>query len=405
MIDHPLKKKKVVLGVTGSIACYKAADLASKLTQIGTSVDAILTRGACNFVTPLTFQSVTTRRAYTDDDLWGNEAHVLHVGLGHEADAILIAPATANTIARLAHGQSDNLLCLTAIAATCPLFLAPAMDGGMFTHPATQANLALLQQRGAILIGPAEGRLASGLVGQGRMSEPTEILGQLRYQLSRGGPLANRTIVITAGGTREALDPVRFLTNRSSGRQGFALAQAALDAGGNVILITSANDQPAPHGASLLSVTSAEEMADAVLAATETADALLMAAAVADFRPAQIAEHKIKKQDGIPSIELTPTPDILQSVAEQKDQMGKPDLLIGFAAESQNLLQNARDKLERKGLHFIVANDINATDAGFAVETNRVTILHRNGEVEKLPLMSKADVSMHIVQHVIDQLV
>lgn len=404
MIAHPLSEKRILLGVTGSIACYKAADLARKLAQAGAFVDTLLTPGARNFITPLTFQSVTGRRAYTDDDLWGNEAHVLHVGLGHEADAILIAPATANTIACLAHGHSDNLLCLTAIAATCPLFLAPAMDGGMFAHPATQANLTLLQQRGVFLIGPEEGHLASGLVGRGRMSEPAEILEQLRYRLSRGGSLANRTIVVTAGRTREALDPVRFLTNRSSGRQGYALAQAALDAGGDVTLITPV-DQPAPHGASLLPVTSTQEMADAVLRATETADVLIMAAAVADFRPAQRAAHKIKKRDGMSSIELTPTPDILQSVAEQRDQIGKPDLMIGFAAESQNLLQNAQDKLERKRLHFIVANDISATDAGFAVETNRVTILHRNGEVEKLPLMSKDAVSGHIVQHVIDQLV
>ena len=229
---NPLMNARIILGVTGSIACYKAVDLASKLAQAGAEVDTILTSGATRFVTPLTFQSVTGRRAYTDADLWGSEAHVLHVGLGHEADLLIIAPATANTLAKLAQGQADNLLTVTALAATCPQLLAPAMDGGMFTHPATAANVATLNERGAVFVGPEEGHLASGLVAMGRMSEPARLLGEVRLLLSRqNGPLTGRKIVVTAGGTREPIDPVRYLTNRSSGKQGYALAQAALDAG------------------------------------------------------------------------------------------------------------------------------------------------------------------------------
>ena len=397
MSDLLLQDKRIVLGVTGSIACYKVADLVSKLAQAGTQVDTILTTGAERFLTPLTFQSVSGRQAYTDADLWGNQAHVLHVGLAHEADLLLIAPATANSIAKLAHGFCDNLLTVTALAATCPLLLAPAMDGGMFTHAATQANLALLKERGATIVGPEEGHLASGLVAKGRMSEPGQILGQIRLLLARGGPLAGRKVVVTAGGTREAVDPVRYLTNHSSGKQGFALAQAALDAGAEVLLITSAM-LPTPTGARRVDVASAQEMADAVLAECQDADALLMAAAVADFRPAQVAGEKIKKQNGLPTLELAANPDILLLVAEQRKQMGRPLVTIGFAAETHSLRENALSKLERKGLEIIVANDVGASDAGFAVETNRVTLLHRGGRVDELPLMSKAAVAERIVE-------
>jgi len=397
---YPLQDKRIVLGVTGSIACYKAVDLASKMAQTGAQVDTILTQGARQFLAPLTFQSVTGRRAYTDDDLWSNEAHVLHVGLAHGADLLVIAPATAHTLAQLAHGMADDLLRVTALAATCPLLLAPAMDGGMFEHPATQANLARLREWGATVIGPETGHLASGLVATGRMSEPQAILGQIRYRLSRGGPLQGRTVVVTAGGTREALDPVRYLTNYSSGRQGFALAQAALDAGGDVVLITTA-DQPTPPGAQRIDVDSAREMADAVLDACQTADALLMAAAVADFRPAHSAHQKIKKGQGTPTLELVRNPDILLEVAQQKERNGNPDVVVGFAAETENLLHNAREKLNAKRLHLIVANDVSANDAGFAAETNRVTLLDRDGGAETLPLMSKTEVAARVVDRVI----
>jgi len=247
-----LTDKHILLGVTGSIAAYKAADLASKLTQAGAQVNVILTAAAEKFIAPLTFQSVTGRRAYTDADLWGGEAHVLHVGLGHSTDLLVIAPCTADTMAKLAHGLADNLLTVTALAAACPLVIAPAMDGGMFDAPATQANLAALIQRGARILGPAEGHLASGLSGPGRMLEPLEILGHIRAALGKSGKLAGKKIVVTAGGTQEALDPVRVLTNHSSGKQGYALAQAALDLGADVCLISAptALSAPSAHASS-----------------------------------------------------------------------------------------------------------------------------------------------------------
>ncbi len=398
---NPLMNARIILGVTGSIACYKAVDLASKLAQAGAEVDTILTGGATHFVTPLTFQSVTGRRAYTDADLWGSEAHVLHVGLGHAADLLIIAPATANTLAKLAQGQADNLLTVTALAATCPQLLAPAMDGGMFTHPATAANVATLNERGAVFVGPEEGHLASGLVAMGRMSEPARLLGEVRLLLSRqNGPLTGRKIVVTAGGTREPIDPVRYLTNRSSGKQGYALAQAALDAGAAVTLVSSAVGIAPPTGATVIAVDSAQEMADAVLAAVRDADVLLMAAAVADFRPAQVSRQKIKKAGGAPVIELTPNPDILQLVRKQREGAGKPLVVIGFAAETQDLLANAGGKLTRKGLDLIVANDVSQADAGFAVDTNRVTLLRADAEPEILPLMGKDAVAEEIIVRV-----
>ena len=400
MPQRPLQSRRIVLGVTGSIAAYKAAELASKLAQAGAQVDTILTRAATQFVTPLTFQSVTGRRAYTDDDLWGHAAHVLHVGLAHEADLLLVAPATANTLAKLAQGQADDLLSVTVLAATCPLMVAPAMDAGMFAHPATQANLATLVARGATVVGPEEGHLASGLVGPGRLTDPAAIVGRVRYLLTRGGALAGRKVVVTAGGTREPLDPVRYLTNRSSGKQGYAVAQAALDAGAEVTLITTVDTLPLPPGATPVPVATAQEMADAVLEAVRTADVLIMAAAVADFRPAHVVDHKIKKEGGVPTVELTTNPDILLAVAEQRRATGMPVMVVGFAAETDDLRHNAQSKLERKGLNFIVANDVGAPDAGFAVDTNRVMLLGADGWSETLPLLSKTEVAEKVIARV-----
>jgi phosphopantothenoylcysteine decarboxylase/phosphopantothenate--cysteine ligase len=400
MPTQPLLHKRIVLGVSGSIAAYKAADLASKLAQSGAQVDTILTRAATQFVTPLTFQSVTGRRAYTDDDLWGSEAHVLHVGLAHHADLLVVVPATAHTLAKLAQGLGDDLLGVTALAATCPVVAAPAMDAGMYAHPATQANVALLAERGVTLVGPEEGHLASGLVGPGRMTEPAVILGHIRYLLTRKGPLAGRTVVVTAGGTREPVDPVRFLSNRSSGKQGYAVAQAALDAGAEVVLISTVDGLPVPSGACYRRVETAQQMADAVVTASADADVLVMAAAVADFRPVHAAGHKIKKESGPPTVELTANPDILLAVAEQRRALGRPIVVVGFAAETDHLLENAQAKLERKGLSFIVANDVTASDAGFAVDTNRVVLIGVNGWSETLPLMSKAEVADKLIHRI-----
>jgi phosphopantothenoylcysteine decarboxylase/phosphopantothenate--cysteine ligase len=388
-----LVNKRITLGVTGSIAAYKAADLASKLAQAGAQVDVILTGAAEKFVSPLTFQSVTGRRAYTDQDLWGKEAHVLHVGLGHAADLLVIAPCTANTIAKLAHGQADDLLAVTALAMRSPLLIAPAMDGGMYDHPATQANIELLKKRGATFIGPAEGHLASGLSGVGRMLETGEIMGHICILLGTNGPLAGKKVLVTAGGTQEPLDPVRVITNRSSGKQGYALARVALEMGAQVTLITTPTALTPPVGARIMKVETAKQMLEAVLAESVQSDALIMAAAVADFRPKEMARDKIKKEGGIPQIILEATEDILKTVAARRAGRECPRVVVGFAAESRDLLENASHKLKSKGLDFIVANDISASGAGFSVETNRVTLLFADGRKESLPLLSKTEVA------------
>jgi phosphopantothenoylcysteine decarboxylase/phosphopantothenate--cysteine ligase len=406
-----LRDARVLLGVTGGIPAYKVCMLASRLTQAGAAVDVVMTEAATRFVTPLTFQSLTGRPVFTT--MWGAldaalgegqdailPTHVVHVGLAEAADLMLIAPATANTIAKLTHGLADNLLTTLALAARCPLLLAPAMDVGMWAHPATQANVATLRQRGVRFVGPACGRMASGLEGEGRMAEPDEILGHVRLLRGQEGPLAGQRVVVTAGPTREPLDPVRFLSNPSSGRQGFALAQAALDRGAAVTLITGPTHLPTPVGAARVDVATAEELETATLEACAEADLLLMAAAVADYRPVEVAAQKMKKAAGDLALRLTRTPDVLASVAARRAESGFPRTVVGFAAESQELIANARSKLEAKSLDLIVANDVTARDAGFAAETNRVVILDREGGVEELPLMSKTAVAEAILDRV-----
>lgn len=398
-----LAGKRLILGVSGSIAAYKAADLASKLTQAGALVDVVMTDAARQFIAPLAFQAVTGRPVYTSmwaaDSSGGLPTHIAHVGLGEGADLLVIAPCTAQTLARLAHGLADDLLSVTALAARCPLLLAPAMDGGMYAHPAVQANIETLRARGALVVEPDEGRFASGLVGRGRLPETPALIGHIRRALGRSGALAGRRAIVTAGGTSEPIDPVRCVTNRSSGKQGYALAQAALDAGAAVTLISAARGLPAPVGADVVPVETARQMLDAVLAHLPGADLLLMAAAVADFTPAGTAAHKIKKRgaDGL-TLRLVPTADILAEVKQARQRGGFPRVVVGFAAESENLLENARAKLERKGLDLLVANDITAPDAGFAVETNRVTILDAEGGQQPLALMSKARVAEIVIE-------
>jgi phosphopantothenoylcysteine decarboxylase / phosphopantothenate---cysteine ligase len=399
-MNKPYQNKRIILGVTGSIAIYKAADLASKLTQEGSLVDVILTPSAARFITPLTFQSVTGRRAFKDDDMWGHEGHILHVGLGHSTDLVVIAPATANTIAKLALGLADNMLTVTALASNSPLLIAPAMDVGMYSHAANQKNLDILKERGAIIVGPAEGRMASGLTGLGRMVEPPEIMGAIRLALTREGKLYGKKVVITAGGTLEPVDTVRVLANRSSGKQGYSLAQAALDLGADVVLISGPTSLPVPAGAALVNIETAQQMLEAVLSEAACADALVMAAAVADFRPSQPASQKLKKESGIPEVKLELAPDILSAVSQLKSKNGYPCVTVGFAAESQNLLENAIAKLHAKKMDLIIANDITSRDAGFSADTNRVAILDSTGNVETLPLMSKLEVAEIVMERV-----
>jgi phosphopantothenoylcysteine decarboxylase/phosphopantothenate--cysteine ligase len=399
-----LKEKRIVLGVPGGIAAYKICTLASHLTQAGAEVDVVMTEAATHFVSPLTFEALTGRPVYASMWQTSNEGlptHVAHVGVGHAADLLVIAPATANTVAKLAWGLADNFLSVLALAARCPLLLAPAMDVGMWSHPATQGNVVTLTERGAYLAGPARGRMASGLEGEGRLVEPDEILGHVRLVLGRTGPLSGRRLVVTAGPTREFLDPVRFLSNPSSGRQGFALAQAALDRGAAVTLVTGPSHLSAPTGSKRVDVKTAEEMKEAVLEASMEADVLLMAAAVADYRPRRVSAEKIKKGDGPTTLHLSRTVDILSQVGEKRRATGRPRLLIGFAAETERLTENAQAKLEAKGLDLIVANDVSASDAGFGVETNRVMLLDRDGDAEPLPLMSKAAVAEAVLDRVV----
>ena len=398
-MNNPINGKTILIGITGSIAAYKSAELASHLTKLGANVKAILTETGEKFISPLTIQSVSGKKAYTEQDLWGSEGHVIHINLAHTADLMVIAPATANTIAKLAYGIADNLLTVTTLAAVCPVVIAPAMDAGMYNNAITQKNISLLKERGFIFIGPAEGHLASGLKGPGRMVEPVEIVSTIRYYLSRANPLNGKKIVVTAGGTQEAIDPIRILTNYSSGKQGYALAQAALDAGSDVALISAPTSLTHPDGCTFIPVKNAEEMHTAVLKEILDAQALIMAAAVADFRPKNIKPEKIKKDIGLDAIEFEPTRDILKDVEEVK-KLKKLDLkVIGFAAESNNLKVNAREKLVKKHMDMIVANDISDPQAGFGVDTNKVLLMYSDGSIEQLPVMSKNDVAEKVIQH------
>jgi len=396
-MTNPLQDKHIILGVTGSIAAYKAVEIASKLTQNGAIVDVVLTESACKFVSPLTFQSVTGRKASTEADLWGGEGHVVHVSLGHKADLVLITPISANTLAKLATGIADNLLTVTVLASSAPLIIAPAMDVDMYQKPITQENVEKLRQRGAIIVGPESGHLASGLVGPGRMSEPVEIVNMARYVLSRGGRLEGRKVVVTAGGTSEPIDPVRVITNRSSGKQGYALAQAALDMGCDVTLISTTDHLMTPAGANLVHVDTAQQMMEAVINHTDQADLLIMAAAVADFRPFHPADEKIKKEDGVPAINLEKTPDILKEIANIREKTGFPRRVIGFAAETEALVENARRKIKQKRLDMIAANDISTSDAGFEVDTNRVVLLFPDGSSQELGLQTKLEAAQSIL--------
>lgn len=399
-----LQNKHIILGVTGGIAAYKAAMVCSQLVQGGAQVEVVMTEAAQKFIAPLTFQALTHRPVYTDIFDIPPGQNIPHITLANAADLLLIAPATAHTIAKIANGLADDLLAAIALATPAPLLLAPAMETDMWQHPSTQANIEKLRAWGAAIVGPAEGRLASGEVGRGRMVEPEEIVSTARIVLGRTGDLTGWRVVVTAGGTREAIDPVRFVSNHSSGKMGYAVAVAARDRGAAVTLITSAA-LPDPFGIEVVRVDSAAHMLAAVLQATHQADLLVMAAAVADFRPQTVAGQKIKKKadtEGL-TLEMVRNPDILAEVAAQKAGGAGPRILVGFAAETENLVANANSKLERKKLDLIVANDVTAADAGFAVDTNRVTLLAADGSVIELPLMSKAEVAEAVLDHVISR--
>ena len=396
--------KHILLGVTGSIAAYKVVDLASRLTQAGAIVTTILTDSAARFVTPLTFRSVTGQRALTD--IWSDEAHIIHVDLAEHAHLFVIAPASAHTIAKLAHGLADNLLTVTALAARCPIVLAPAMDSGIYANPVTQTNLKTLVERGFTIVGPASGRMASGLVGKGRLVEPLEIFGHARLRLARSGPLTGRHIVVTAGGTQEPLDPVRFITNRSSGKQGFAIAAACKAAGADVTLITGPVELDDPNGVAVEHVESARQMLEKVEAALP-ADIAIFAAAVADWRVAHEGGQKLKKTaDQLPPpLQLVENPDILATISKLKEK--RPGLVIGFAAETEHLIDNAKAKLKRKGCDWIVANDVSPATGTFGGDRNTIHLLRREGSevaVDDWPVMTKDEVAVALIAQIVEAL-
>ena len=387
------EKGTVLLCVTGSIAAYKAVEIARDLVRAGVRVRVAMTPAAREFVTPLTFEVLTGSRVVTDVFESDAAGAVPHVALAAECDVTLVAPATADAIARLASGLADDIVCCTVLASDRPLIVAPAMHSNMWSHPATQVNVDTLRTRGAVIVGPSSGDLASGDKGAGRLTDIDLIVGETLRVLGRQGDLAAKRIVVTAGGTQEPIDPVRCVTNRSSGKMGYAIAEAARDRGAEVTLVTAPTALRAPATVNVINVMTAREMADATERAVNGADALIMAAAVADFRPAIAAGDKIKKQDGSLTIELERTIDILGSVRGNF-------VRVGFAAESSRLKENATAKLREKSLDFIVANDITAADTGFGSDKNRVTILDRNGEAEELPLMSKREVAERILDRV-----
>jgi len=388
-----LSNKTIVLGVTGSIAAYKAADLASKLTQAGARVNVVMTKAATEFVTPLTFQAITKRPVVTEMFDLASEFNIEHISLAEAADIVLIAPATANVIAKLAAGIADDMLCCTVLATKAPVVIAPAMDANMYDNPITQDNLSKLKARNFITVGPSWGRLASGKEGLGRLADISDIIGTVCQILGKDSDLAGKHILVTAGGTWEPIDPVRYITNRSSGKMGYALAEAARDRGAKVSLITAPASLIKPIGVDVVTTSTAQEMYQAVGNMVPQADVLIMAAAVADYRPTNAAKDKIKKGESGLTLELELTPDILGSV--------KGDFIkVGFAAESSNLVENAKQKLQQKGLDIIVANDITQSDSGFGSDNNRVTIIDREGKIDSLPLLPKREVADKILDKV-----
>ena len=393
--ERSLTGRSIALGVTGSISAYKAADLASKLRQAGASVEVLMTEAATRFIAPLTFQSLTGREAIVD--MFTTEEAEAHVEVARRIDAFVIAPATADCLARLAYGGGGDMVTLTALATTAPIVVAPAMDSQMWENAAVTANVAALRERGVEVVGPEEGRLASGRMGAGRLAETPAILGAVRAAIGRRqGDLCGRSIIVTAGGTQEPLDPVRYIGNRSSGRMGFSIAAAARDRGARVSLVTGPSPLTTPYGVERINVKTVEEMLEALEPLTECCDALLMAAAPADFRPLQASGQKIKKaslSEEEMTLALAETPDIISTLPGG-------GVRVAFAAETENLQANATAKLAAKRAHFIVANDVTAAGSGFGTETNEVTIFHRDGEAERLPLLSKYTVAHAILDRV-----
>jgi len=364
----PFEDKKILLGVTGSIAAYQAADLAALLYSFGALVDTVMTENAARFVSPLTFQTVTARQVFTDAGFW--------------------------------EGDDHTPLTLTMLAAQCPIVIAPAMDSGMYEHPATVENVKILKDRGVTFLGPTEGRLVSGWAGIGCMVEPSEILPQIRYILSRKGHMAGKKIIVTAGSTQEPIDPVRTIVGRSVGRLGYAIAQAGLDNGADVVLISAPTPLSSPFGVNKVSVRTANEMNSAVMDEINGCYALIMAASVADFRPVHSSDQKIKKVSGIPQIDFEPTVDILAEVAARQAKTGTPEHLIGFVDETQDVIPNANAKLQAKHCDLMVVNDVSGPETSFDSSNIKATFLYADGRIEELPLLTKELVAQNLIHRI-----
>lgn len=391
-----LKGKTVVLGITGSIAAYKIAYLASALKKLHADVEVIMTRNAAEFITPVTFESLTGKKCMVDTFDRNFEFSVEHVALAKRADIFMLAPATANVIAKVAHGLADDMLTTTFLACKCPKYISPAMNTQMFENPITQDNLKICKSYGMHVIDPAVGYLACGDTGAGKMPEPSVLLDYIIHEIGYPKDLCGKKILVTAGPTREALDPVRYITNHSTGKMGYAIARVAACRGAEVTLVTGPTELEKPRFAKVVSIESAREMFEAVTAVSGEQDAIIKAAAVADYRPAVVAQEKMKKKDGDLSIAMERTDDILGYLGQHKRE---GQFLCGFSMETENMLENSRAKLQKKNLDMIVANNLKVEGAGFGTDTNVVTLITKDSE-EELEIMSKEAVADRLLSRI-----
>ncbi len=389
-----MKNKKIVLGISGGIAAYKSVSITSMLVKKGADIQVIMTESATKIIPPLTLQILSKKHVYTDTFDEYNPNIVAHINIANNADLVLIAPATANVIAKLAHGIADDMLTTTLLATKCPIFVAPAMNENMYNHSSVQNNLDILKSRGIHIIEPVEGFLAEGYSGKGRLPEPEEIVMIVENYLKNNSDFAGRKFLITAGATRESIDPVRFFTNHSTGKMGYALAEAACERGGEVILISGKTNLVPPNGVKVINIETAEEMYTQVMKNLDNVDIIIKTAAVADYRPKQIYPDKFKKNDDLWFIEMERTKDIAMEVGKRKT---KEQFFIGFSAETNNLIENAKKKLLSKNMDLIVANNVLEEGAGFAVDSNKVTLITKSGDEIPYPIMTKRELAHRIL--------
>jgi len=389
-----LKGKNILLGVTGGIAAYKAVDIASRLVKLGAEVSVIMTKNATSLVQPLTFRYISRKPVFADMFAEPEDWQPEHIALADKADILVVAPATANTIGKLAHGIADDMLSTTAMAVRCPILVAPAMNCHMYDNPILQNNINILKSHGFEFIEPEYGLLACGYEGKGRLAEPEKIVERIKQILNQPIDLEGKIVIVTAGPTHEALDPVRFISNRSSGKMGYAIAEAASKRGAEVMLISGPTNLNPREGMNLIKVESAMQMRDEVMAHAPQAQIIVMAAAVSDYRPKEISQQKMKRGQTSLTIELEENPDILAELGKNKNAN---QIIVGFSMETENLIENSRKKLEKKKADLIVANDVSKEGAGFGTDTNIVTFIDSSGQIEELPLMSKYDVANAIL--------